>query len=228
MFTTNEVLPEDLVIQILLWLPVVSLLRYKCVCKSWYALINGQNFINKHLLHNQTTLTRTRAQYFGIPNHVATNRVDSSNGLVCLHGNIYGIDIVLWNPATNETKVVPESRISPQGRVSTTDIGFGFDFKTNEYKVVKLLEIYDSNPELESWSKLFTIGPLMGIKKSLGFWKNESLFLINNDGQLLLYDSSTQEMTSLQVDGLPLQMITYVESLISFKGGDDLEEKGNS
>ena len=68
----------------------------------------------------------------------------------------------------------------------------------------------------------------MGIKKSLGFWKNESLFLINNDGQLLLYDSSTQEMTSLQVDGLPLQMITYVESLISFKGGDDLEEKGNS
>ena len=80
----------------------------------------------------------------------------------------------------------------------------------------------------ESWSKLFTIGPLMGIKKPLGFWKNESLFLINNDGQLLLYDSSTQEMTSLQVDGLPLQMITYVESLISFKGGNDLEEKGNS
>ena len=57
----------------------------------------------------------------------------------------------------------------------------------------------------------------MGIEKPLGFWKNESLFLINNDGQLLLYDSSTQEMTNLQVDGLPLQMITYVESLILSK-----------
>ena len=80
----------------------------------------------------------------------------SSNGLVCLHGNIYGIDIVLWNPATNETKVVPESLIShPQGRASTTNIGFGFDFKTNEYKVVKLLEIYDPNPELSFYETNF-------------------------------------------------------------------------
>ncbi|KAK7815740.1 putative f-box protein [Quercus suber] len=55
MLTTNEELPEDLVIQILLWLPVMSLLRLKCVCKSWCDLISGQNFITKHLLHNQTT-----------------------------------------------------------------------------------------------------------------------------------------------------------------------------
>ncbi|GLT81369.1 hypothetical protein SLA2020_527580 [Shorea laevis] len=46
-------LPEDLVTQILLCLPVVSLLRFKSVCKSWYALITHQNFIRKHLLHNK-------------------------------------------------------------------------------------------------------------------------------------------------------------------------------
>ena len=83
----------------------------------------------------------------------------------------------------------------------------------NCFHIWSLLEFGDR----ESWSKLFTIGPLMGIEKPLGFWKNESLFLINNDRQLLLYDSSTQEMTNLQVDGLPLQMITYVESLILSK-----------
>ncbi|KAL0006017.1 hypothetical protein SO802_013578 [Lithocarpus litseifolius] len=390
MFTTNEVLPEDLVIQILLWLPVVSLLRFKCVCKSWCALINGQNFINKHLLHNQTTSNKNRntrflliqrqkssndhvfsklqyesleilstqaapSQYFGIPNHVAINIVSSINGLVCLDLNVRGLDIVLWNPATNETKIVPKSGISyPQGRALSRDIGFGFDFKTNDYKVVNLLEIYDPDPELyfyeinffyaaevyclstgswrtvstsapgyfidcsyyrtytkgmyswsasigdypdffpgilsfdmsnevfltttlpdgdledpngtwriffvlnelvslvtfgkdrersencfyiwsllefgvkESWTKLFTIGPLMGIEKPLGFWKNESLFLRNNEGQLLLYDPSAQKITNLQVDGRPMQMITNVESLISLKGGNDLEEQCNS
>ena len=68
----------------------------------------------------------------------------------------------------------------------------------------------------------------MGIEKSLGFWKNESLFLRNNEGQLLLYDLLAQKITNLQVDGRPMQMITYVESLISLKGGNDLEEHDNS
>ena len=73
----------------------------------------------------------------------------SINGLVCLDLNIYSIATVLWNPATNETKVVPESGISyPQGKALTRDMGFGFDFKTNDYKVVKLLQIYDPDPEL--------------------------------------------------------------------------------
>nr|POE76003.1 f-box protein cpr30 [Quercus suber] len=379
-----------MVIQILLWLPVVSLLRFKCVCKSWYALINGQNFINKHLLHNQTTSNKNRnarflliqrqkssndhvisklqyesleilstqavpSQYFGIPKHLEINIVSSINGLVCLDLHAGNTDIVLWNPATNETKVLPKSGISyPQGRAFSRDIGFGFDFKTNDYKVVNLLKIYDPDPELyfydlnffyaaevyclstgswrtvstsapgyfidcsyyrtytkgmfswsssigdypdffpgilsfdmsnevfltttlpdgdledpngtwriffvlnelvslvtfgkdreqlencfyiwsplefgvkESWTKLFTIGSLMGIEKPLGFWKNESLFLRDNEGQLLLYDPSAQKITNLQIDGRLMQMITYVESLISLKGGNDLEEQGNS
>jgi len=52
----------------------------------------------------------------------------------------------------------------------------------------------------ESWTKLFSIGPLMGIDKPLGFWKNDSMFLRNDEGQLVLYDPSTQEMTNLQID----------------------------
>ncbi|KAB1201227.1 hypothetical protein CJ030_MR0G004585 [Morella rubra] len=32
---------------------VISLLRFKCVCKAWYALITRQNFVHKHLLHNK-------------------------------------------------------------------------------------------------------------------------------------------------------------------------------
>ncbi|MCL7042531.1 hypothetical protein MKW94_027489 [Papaver nudicaule] len=42
------VLPEDLLIEILLWLPVVSLLRFKTVCKSWRATIESSDFIHRH------------------------------------------------------------------------------------------------------------------------------------------------------------------------------------
>ncbi|PIA40695.1 hypothetical protein AQUCO_02400039v1 [Aquilegia coerulea] len=45
-------LPEHLLVLILIWLPVKSLLRFKSVCKYWYALIKSSNFINHHLLHN--------------------------------------------------------------------------------------------------------------------------------------------------------------------------------
>ncbi|KAH0693790.1 hypothetical protein KY285_020887 [Solanum tuberosum] len=44
-------LPEDLVVDILLRLSVESLLRYKCVCKHWYALIKSPSFIEKHFHH---------------------------------------------------------------------------------------------------------------------------------------------------------------------------------
>jgi hypothetical protein len=86
----------------------------------------------------------------------------------------------------------------------------------------------------ESWSKLFTLGPFTGIRKPLGFWMNDTaLFLESSDGQLVVYDPSTKEMSDLQIDGEPhsLLVITYMETLVSVKGGGDefeVEEQGGS
>ncbi|XP_058185591.1 F-box/kelch-repeat protein At3g06240-like [Rhododendron vialii] len=44
-------LPEDLLMEILLRLPVKSLLRFKSVCKNWYALIQNPSFISLHHDH---------------------------------------------------------------------------------------------------------------------------------------------------------------------------------
>ncbi|XP_056690488.1 F-box/kelch-repeat protein At3g06240-like [Spinacia oleracea] len=41
--------PIHLVPEILSWLPVKTLLQYKCVCKSWHAIIKNVYFISKHL-----------------------------------------------------------------------------------------------------------------------------------------------------------------------------------
>ncbi|XP_059439978.1 F-box/kelch-repeat protein At3g23880-like [Corylus avellana] len=390
MSMTNE-LPEDLVEQILVWLPVVSLLRLKCVCKSWYALITHQNFITKHLLHkkkNNThillhtrdkatddyvvsmlsyeTLQVSRTQplpppYFennkkfapppihGIHLKVSIVVVGSCNGVVCLHDN-YGLKIVLWNPATRESKVVPESKLlrCPAGYVVYLNgIGFGFDAKTNDYKIINLRrtmpdltiphsriqcifqsEVYSLNADSwrkvdsvrcisesfrglrtytngmvswevhccdwdgvlsfdmsdevflktslpddvtadcykrlfvlneliamavtipdeewsevcfdiwlmhkvgvkESWTKLFTVGPSTEIERPLGVWKNDTMFLENSEGQPVLYDPSTKEMTNLQIGHeatYTLQLVTYMETLVSVKGGNEFEEQGN-
>ncbi|XP_058211472.1 F-box protein CPR1-like [Rhododendron vialii] len=42
-------MPNDLLTEILARLPVVSLLRFKSVCKPWYSLITSPSFVTKHL-----------------------------------------------------------------------------------------------------------------------------------------------------------------------------------
>lgn len=82
----------------------------------------------------------------------------------------------------------------------------------------------------ESWTKLFTIGPLTGTIRPLGFWKNDTIFLDKSDGELVLYDSSTKETINLPIGHavpLSLQLITYEETLTSVQGGSEFVQ-GNS
>ncbi|XP_062162359.1 probable F-box protein At1g14315 isoform X6 [Alnus glutinosa] len=140
MLRANE-LPEDLVIQILLWLPVVSLLRFKSVCKSWYALITNQNFIAKHLLYNKNcntqllfkTRDKSNEDYVVSTISHETLQVSLTQPLppyfeldvdekffIFVVGSCNGLVClhdylalheVIWNPATKETKIVPKSNL---------------------------------------------------------------------------------------------------------------------
>ena len=47
-------LPHDVVLNILILLPVKSLIRFRCVCKSWYFSISNPNFISNHLNQPKT------------------------------------------------------------------------------------------------------------------------------------------------------------------------------
>jgi F-box interacting protein len=369
-------LPEDLVKQILVWLPIVSLLRFKCVCKSWYALITHQSFITKHLQHNNNnrnillkmrdkitkdyvvstlsyeTLQLSHTQpappsVFAIDKSICI--VGSCNGIVCLQDmSLHNFKVVIWNPATKETKIVLKSNLSRFPNVIDC-IGFGFDAKTNDYKIINLLcpvhdfnsipsemiiqsEVYslsadswrqgdspmcctfdpyicglntyvngmaswearvdgwegvlsfDMSNEVflktwlpdvlmvdglnswrhffllnesiamavtilvadgpdgawkgemwescfdiwlllevgvkDSWTKLFTIGPFKEIERPLGFWKNETMFLVKWDKQLVLYDPMTKEMSNLQIGYRVTRrtsLFTYMETLVSIK-----------
>ncbi|XP_019419223.1 PREDICTED: F-box/kelch-repeat protein At3g23880-like [Lupinus angustifolius] len=43
------VLLNELIYEILLWLPVKSLIQFKCVCKLWNSLISSSDFVKKHV-----------------------------------------------------------------------------------------------------------------------------------------------------------------------------------
>ncbi|KAG2695684.1 hypothetical protein I3760_07G024000 [Carya illinoinensis] len=193
----NNHFPEDLLLQILLWLPVISLSRFKCVCKSWYAFISDQTFIYKHLLHAQSPSNRNKnalllvkrrdkittklvvstlsyetlqvslaqvplpSSYSGIIDERARMYiVGSCNGLVCLHDSSSWNNTLLWNPATKETKVVPISNMpllcADYDVVSLNGIGFGFDAKTHDYKIISHFHLYEPDPYLEQYSPIIT------------------------------------------------------------------------
>lgn len=157
---------------ILLKLPVKSLIRFKVVCKSWYALFEDSMFISKHLNNYENTrliiiysivdetdpfdyplelfhlcLDETLADLSSLildPLMPACGTaVGPYDGIFC----IFGVDnrLTLWNPGTKESRPVPKCRIvfPRYTKVFRTNIGFGRDPKNNEYKLVLLFTLWD-------------------------------------------------------------------------------------
>ncbi|KAH7542948.1 hypothetical protein FEM48_Zijuj02G0129500 [Ziziphus jujuba var. spinosa] len=157
---------EDLLAEILAWLPVFSLLRCRTVCRSWFTLINNPTFIAKHLQVSKYTypsiLTKSPDYYYVaslITLQLVRNPlpkiqfplphlIGSSNGLVCLFERGKR---VIWNPATRETKVMPPCSVQKSTAQAPT---FGFDNINNDYKVF-VIHLFGNDYYLEPvWFKL--------------------------------------------------------------------------
>ncbi|KAF3972203.1 hypothetical protein CMV_004280 [Castanea mollissima] len=157
METRTKYLPEEILTNILLRLPVKSLIRFRLVCKSWFTFLHKPNFIATHLNYSSANnchhlLVHTQAENHAISllSNKTLNLIDSPrtpkverevivgscNGLVCLSRDS---EIVLWNPATKEHKVLPTPCISTEffNPLITWSIGFGFHVE--DYKVVRMV-----------------------------------------------------------------------------------------
>ncbi|KAM7473291.1 hypothetical protein LguiB_020534 [Lonicera macranthoides] len=181
-------LPQELLIQILLWLPPKSLLQLRCVSKSWCSLISSPSFIDIHtrnlphvtntrklIRHCTTTSPRQEVYSVFFDNQSSFDRDDdvkidfpftstteyrivgSCNGLICLSDENMWDDVyttVLWNPAIRRKLTLPLPNIIVRNPRSLHVLGFGFDCKANDYKIVQLSykNIHSLPPSVEVFS----------------------------------------------------------------------------
>jgi F-box interacting protein len=69
--------------------------------------------------------------------------VASCNGMLCLWAYVSS-DVYLWNPATSsELKALPAASSHRRRAADVYQVGFGFDSRSNDFKVVRLLHFVD-------------------------------------------------------------------------------------
>ncbi|XP_042518377.1 F-box protein CPR1-like [Macadamia integrifolia] len=158
-------LPLDVIMIILYRLPVKCLLRFRCVCKSWRNLISEPSFVEMHLrrsIENNLNLIISKDffHFYSIDYNVCEDekravklnetqlpnfmRVCSCNGLLCLSNRD---NAFLWNPSTREVKQLPDCPVKFQSGIYYS-WGIGYDPKANEYKVIRIANIYKSELHL--------------------------------------------------------------------------------
>lgn len=205
-------LPQNLEIDILSMLPVESLLRFKCVCKSWCNLIASSSFIAKHLERAQkknvnnancrlllfrpndclvSFLSVEKLEVLAeIEFHNMAKVLGSCNGIVC----IYCIGrILMFNPATRKTKYIPvplRTKYPAYRFPSIQAMAFGMDPKTNEYKVVMIIEVcdevYDDYRYLPSEVQIYMVTSNtlretdLIVPAEIGGWSNRRIAYMDN------------------------------------------------
>lgn len=156
-------LPTDIITDIFTRLPVKSLIRFKCVSKSMYALVHNKIFIKKHvnraihqsdpklILKNEFKLFGVeiindkkliRARKLQVPFALSLEKVEisgSCNGLLCISDQRCNEDIFLFNPSTRKYKKlpVPEFDVPTIETTCFTSLGFGYHQAEDDYKVIR-------------------------------------------------------------------------------------------
>lgn len=161
---TDLYLPHELIVQIMLRLPVKSLIRFKCVCKSWLTLISDHNFAKSHfelstpthtnrIVFMSTLALETRSidfeaslnddsastslnLNFMTPESYSNLEIKSScRGFIVL---TCSSSIYLWNPSTGHHKQIPFPPSNLDAKYSCCLYGFGYDHSTDDYLVVSV------------------------------------------------------------------------------------------
>ncbi|KAM0865534.1 hypothetical protein ACQ4PT_043233 [Festuca glaucescens] len=163
-------LPHEMMLEVLLRLPVKSILRFRVVCRSWAALFSSKDFCSLHmatskvmppapkLVVSPTSRLDSSAVYscslsghrddllftFDSAHHSAVEVVTPSSccGLTLLI-DASARAYYVCNAATRAITRLPPCRY-PE-RAYTT--GLGFDDQTREYKVVRLINGYNHEKE---------------------------------------------------------------------------------
>ncbi|KAK4580704.1 hypothetical protein RGQ29_024381 [Quercus rubra] len=193
--TTNRIipwgsLPDEILTNIFVFLPIKSIIIFTSVSKAWKSLIKNPTFISIHLhyslnknqnlfffglcsenqkefyaLHNEDDADFTQHARFDYPFRAPPHNgkysvLGTCNGLLFLSKVFHGDNsFCLWNPCVGKLLKLPSPNITyaTHGRFRASP-GFGFDPKTKDYKVIRvvtLLESFDlerTRPQVEIYT----------------------------------------------------------------------------
>ncbi|XP_054778168.1 putative F-box protein At5g52610 [Prosopis cineraria] len=154
-------LPQEIMRNILILLPVKSLIRFQFVCKHWKNFIKTQSFIQEHLDHSSNEnpllllqwddrcdplnlhMLNYEMQHFEVQppslmdSLLLAKIVGCSHGLLCVRDeNAVFLSFFLWNPATRVVRMVPRPIYKGFGHIVFDIFGFGFSPIVNDGKIV--------------------------------------------------------------------------------------------
>ncbi|VAI26800.1 unnamed protein product [Triticum turgidum subsp. durum] len=168
-------IPYEMIIEVLQWLPVKSIFRFRAVCRSWEALLSSDEFRCLHMaaakdarrrapppkllyISPTTTFDSTAVYSCSFSPSSSSSRprdrgdllftIDGARGNcvevvtpVPCHGltllyDAVGAAFYICNAATRAATRLPAST---EERASRSAAGLGFDARTDEYKVVRLI-----------------------------------------------------------------------------------------
>ncbi|KAK7293131.1 hypothetical protein RJT34_15992 [Clitoria ternatea] len=162
------ILADHLIVEILSWLPVKSLIRFRCVSKSWNSLIiSDSQFTKLHLQRSSTPSTKLQllidspcldsmvsswpvTQLLNNSSSFLTtegqnfssenyNFIGSCNGLIALHGTQYRVGILRYSWVCFWNPAIRTRSQNSPSCFGLTGFGFGYDPISDTYKVVGLI-----------------------------------------------------------------------------------------
>ncbi|XWS73990.1 hypothetical protein CRYUN_Cryun02cG0176900 [Craigia yunnanensis] len=157
-------------------------------------------------------LEHSKNQIVGLIDLVASMKVSGPcNGLLCLHNPSSHDDgkVALWNPSTREFKSLPQSTVQCPPSVDITSfgcLGFGFDSKSEDYKV----EI--SVPEVE----VYPFGSVLFNNYINGFYYWDAIEY--SDDLILSFDMANEKFSTLPLPNFGGSLAQYNMELLNFNG----------
>ncbi|GER42338.1 F-box family protein [Striga asiatica] len=158
---SNFSMEEDVIEEILVKFPVKTLMRMKCVCKSWCSLIASQSFAEKHLNHHSANKSNKQIMIFrtvekdivSLHSHESLNFVapplpiskkpmvvglisTPCSGLICYKSA--NDEIMMCNPSTREFKLLPPSHFPQLDGYKYRCHAIGFGIHNKDYKVISI------------------------------------------------------------------------------------------
>ncbi|KAK4592968.1 hypothetical protein RGQ29_017203 [Quercus rubra] len=165
-------LPHDIVLNILTRLPAKSVIRFRCVCKTWDSSITTPYFISTHL--NNLAHDHDNGDGDGYIIHMpwrTRDTVNSSNRPVCTvafdrtFDRISEVEIPFDFPSgralivgscngTRKFKRLPDSCL---GKLGFVKLGFAYHSENNDYKVLRISSYPTVRPPMPDEIEVYSL-----------------------------------------------------------------------